>query len=57
MPAYNKPVAIMAADVNTQASVHRKNISDYPHRLELETATIAIGKTLGVSNIPQLLLM
>jgi hypothetical protein len=37
----------MAADVKTQASVPRKNISDYPQCSLLETATIAIAKTLG----------
>ena len=31
----------MAADVITQASVLRKNISDYPQYRELETATNA----------------
>ena len=29
MPAPNKPLTIMAVDVNIQASVLRKNISDY----------------------------
>ena len=28
--AHNKPLAIMAADVKTQASVLQKNISYYP---------------------------
>ena len=42
----NKPVAIMAVDVKTQASVLRKNSSDYPQCLEVETATNASGKTL-----------
>ena len=35
MPAYNKPVAIMAAEVITQALVLRKNVSDYPSALKL----------------------
>ena len=38
----------MAADVITQASVHRKNVSDYPKNRELDDATIAIAKTLTV---------
>ena len=46
MPADNKPIAYMAADVKTQASVLRKNISDYPQCLEIETATNASAKTL-----------
>ena len=29
-PTLNKPLAIMAVDVKTQAFVLRKNISDYP---------------------------
>ena len=29
MPAPNKPLTIMAADVNIQTSVLRKNINDY----------------------------
>jgi len=37
----------MAVDVKTQASVLRKTISDYPQCSELETATIAIAKTLA----------
>ena len=45
MPIANK-LAYMAADVKTQTSVFRKNISDYPQYSELETATIAIAKTL-----------
>ena len=49
MPAPNKPVAIMAAEVITQALVLRKNISDYPQCLEVDAATIAIGKTLPAS--------
>ena len=49
MPADNKPVAIMAVNVKTQASVLRKTISDYPQYLEVETATNAIAKPLGVS--------
>ena len=44
--AYNKPLAIMAVDVITQASVLWKNSSDYPQYSELETATIASAKTL-----------
>jgi hypothetical protein len=36
----------MAADVKTQALVLRKNISDYPQCLEIETATNASAKTL-----------
>jgi len=47
-PVPNKPVAIMAADVKTQASVLRKNYGDYPQYSLLETATIAIGKPLQV---------
>ena len=49
MPVDNKPLAIMAADVNSQTSVLRKNISDYPQISELETATIASAKPLGAS--------
>jgi len=45
MPTSNKPIAYMAADVITQAPVLRKTISDYPHCLEIETATNAIAKT------------
>jgi len=45
MPAANKPLAIMAADVKTQAFALWKNISDYPQCSELESATIAIAKT------------
>ena len=47
--AHNKPIAIMAAEVITQASVLRTNISDYPQCSLLETATNASDKTLGVS--------
>jgi len=47
MPIPNKPVAIMAADMNALTPVFRKNVSDYPQHLEVEIATIAIGKTLG----------
>ena len=36
----------MAADVNAQALVLRKNDSDYPRCLEIEIATNAIAKTL-----------
>ena len=39
----------MAADVNTPTSVLRKNVSDYPRGLELETATKASAKTLCVT--------
>jgi hypothetical protein len=46
-PAPNKAVAIMAADVNALTSALRKNSSDYPQYSLLETATIAIAKTLG----------
>ena len=46
MPAYNKPLAIMAVEVKTQASVLRKNSSDYPQCRKLESATIASAKTL-----------
>ena len=35
MPAGNKPLAFMAADVNTQALVLLKTISDYSHTLKL----------------------
>ena len=42
----NKPLAIMAGKVKTQASALRKNISDYPRCSELKSATIASGKTL-----------
>jgi hypothetical protein len=45
---HNKPLAFMAADVITQASVFRRNISDYPQYSLLETAMIAIAKTLAV---------
>jgi len=44
--APNKPLAFIAADVKTQASVLRKKSSDYPQCLELETATNASAKTL-----------
>jgi hypothetical protein len=46
MPAYNKPLAIMAADVKTHASALRKNVSDYPQYSKLDSATIASAKTL-----------
>jgi hypothetical protein len=39
----------MAVDVKTQTSVLRRNIGYYLQYLELETATIASAKTLGVS--------
>jgi hypothetical protein len=39
----------MAADVKTQAFVLWKNSSDYPQYSLLETATIAIAKTLPAS--------
>jgi hypothetical protein len=39
----------MAADVKTQTSVLRINISDYPRCLEIETATNASAKTLSAS--------
>jgi len=51
MPASNKPLAYMAADVIAQASVLRKNDSDYPQCSLLETATNASAKTL--SNKPK----
>ena len=44
--AYNKTLAYMAAEVNTQAYVLRKSISDYPQCSLHETATNAIAKTL-----------
>ena len=44
--AHNKPIAYMAADVNTQASVLRRNISYYPQCSLLETATNASAKPL-----------
>ena len=49
MPAANKPLAIMAADMKTQTPVLRKNINDYPHYSEIKAATIASAKTLGTS--------
>ena len=49
MPAYNKPLAIMAADVKTHASALRKNVSDYPQYSKLDSATIASAKTLSAS--------
>jgi hypothetical protein len=49
MPALNKPIAYMAADVNTLTPVLRKNISDYPRCLELETATNASAEPLVAS--------
>ena len=52
MPASNKPLAYMAADVIAQASVLRKNDSDYPRCSLLETATNAIAKTLSASSEP-----
>ena len=36
MPAGNKSVAIMAADVNALTPVLRKNVSDYPSALKLK---------------------
>ena len=36
-----------ASEVKTQTPVLRKNISDYPQRLEIETATNASAKALG----------
>jgi hypothetical protein len=36
MPAPNKPLSIMAADVLTQVSVLWKNIRDFPQRSELD---------------------
>ena len=36
----------MAVEVKIQAFVLRKNISDYPQCIELETATIASAETL-----------
>ena len=44
----NKSVAIMAADVNALTPVPRKNYGDYPQCSLLETATIAIAKTLCI---------
>ena len=41
----NKPLAIMAADVKTQTSALRENISDYPQCCLLDAATIASAKT------------
>jgi hypothetical protein len=40
----NKPVAIMAADVKTQASVLRKNSSDYPSVLNLNPPQLQSAK-------------
>ena len=37
----------MGADVKTQTSVYRKNISDYPQYSLLDAATQAIAKTLA----------
>jgi len=48
MPIANKPLAYMAADVIAQASVFRKNDSDYPQCSLLETATNASAKTLCI---------
>ena len=45
MPAANKPLAIMAADMKTQTPVLRKNINDYPHYSEIKAATIASAET------------
>ena len=50
MPAPNKPVAIMAVDVITQASVLRINSSDYPQYREIESTTNATAKTLSASS-------
>ena len=47
--AYNKPLAYMAADANTQAPAFRKNSSDYPQCSLLDTATNASAKTLGAT--------
>ena len=44
MPATNKPVAIMAADVNAQTSVLRINISYYPHTLNLKPPRMQVPK-------------
>jgi len=41
--------------VKTQASVLRKNISDYPQCLEIETATNASAKTLDISKTAPIL--
>ena len=49
MPTDNKPIAFMGVEVKTQASVLRKNSSDYPQCSLLETATNAIAKTLAAS--------
>jgi hypothetical protein len=38
-PADNKPIDYMAADMKTQATVLRKNYSDYPQCSEIEAAT------------------
>ena len=46
--AYNKTLAYMAAEVNTQAYVLRKSISDYPQCSLHKTATNAIAKPLCV---------
>ena len=48
MTAHNKPLAYMAADVNTLTPVLRKNVSDYPQYSLLDAATNAIAKTLAV---------
>ena len=49
MPAYNKPLAIMAVEVKNQAFVPRKNISDDLQCSEFEAATIANAKMLAAS--------
>ena len=46
MPAPNKPVAIMAADVKIQTSVLRKTLVIIQTRMTLDPATIATAKPL-----------
>ena len=46
MPAGNKPLAFMGAEVKIQASMLRINISDYPQYSALESPTKASAKTL-----------
>ena len=47
MPALNKPIAYMAADVNTLTPVLQKSVYYYPKCSLLETATNASAKTFG----------
>ena len=54
-PVGNKPIAFMGAEVKTQTSVFRKNISDYPHfstmnppRKQLPKRWLQVGGLCGM---------